>query len=94
MLREQENEKADLTKVKGSQRDATNYSKKNNERTTYLQYIILKIPAKTRGKREIVPFFSSTLSIIKIAIIDVKATVICSNKYNNKDSPFQSSTLL
>jgi hypothetical protein len=67
--------------------------KKKNEIKTYLQYIILKIPAKTRGKREIVPFLSSTLSIIKIAIIDVKATVICSNKCNNKVSLFQSSTL-
>lgn len=43
-----------------------------------LQYNMLIIPAKSRGMMEIVPFHSSILSMIKIAMIDVNAIVIYS----------------
>lgn len=39
---------------------------------------MLIIPAKSRGMMEIVPFRSSILSMIKIAMIDVNAIVIYS----------------
>lgn len=73
-------------KIKPNKFIKLNQKERKNKIKTYLQYMILKTPAKTRGNREMVPFFSSTLSIIKIATIDVKATVICFNKCNNKDS--------
>lgn len=37
---------------------------------------MVSIPAITRGAIDVVPVFSSTLSMMKIAIIDVNATVI------------------
>lgn len=37
---------------------------------------MLKIPAIMRGRIDIAPVFSSTLSMMKIAMIDVKAIVI------------------
>lgn len=43
----------------------------------YLQYKMLIMPTKSSGIMENVPFRSSTLSIIKIAMIDVNAIVIC-----------------
>lgn len=44
---------------------------------SYRQYIMLIMPAKSRGITDAVPFCSSILSIIKIATSDVNATVIC-----------------
>lgn len=41
-----------------------------------LQYNMLITPAKSRGIIEMVPFRSSILSMIKIAMIDVNAIVI------------------
>lgn len=45
----------------------------------YLQYNMLMTPAKRRGIMDTVPFCSLILSIIKIAMIDVNAMVICNN---------------
>lgn len=39
--------------------------------------MILITPARSNGMRDKVPFLSSILSIIKIATIEVNATVIC-----------------
>lgn len=49
---------------------------------------MLNIPAITSGAIDVVPVFSSTLSMMKMAMIDVKATVIwvikdCKFKSNN-----------
>jgi hypothetical protein len=41
---------------------------------------MLSAPAITRGARDFVPALSSTLSIMKMATIDVKAIVIYTNK--------------
>jgi hypothetical protein len=48
--------------------------------TACLQYRMLSAPAITRGARDFVPALSSTLSIMKMATIDVKAIVIYTNK--------------
>lgn len=45
----------------------------------YLQYNMLMTPAKRRRIMDTVPFCSLILSIIKIAMIDVNAMVICNN---------------
>jgi hypothetical protein len=42
---------------------------------------MLITPAKSRGIMETVPFRSSILSRIKMATIEVKATVICRKHY-------------
>ena len=40
---------------------------------------MLTIPVKSRGRIDRVPHFSSTLSIMKIEMMEVKAIVICGN---------------
>ena len=44
---------------------------------------MLTTPAKSKGIMDTVPFRSSILSIIKIAMIDVNAIVIYNNNYIN-----------
>jgi hypothetical protein len=57
------------------------YAKENKKgEWTCLQYTMLITPAKTRGTIEIIPFLSSTRSMMNIAMIDVKATVIWNDK--------------
>lgn len=51
--------------------------KKHTLVSKYLQYATLIMPARRRGTREAVPLRSSILSIIKTAIIDEKAMVVC-----------------
>ena len=49
---------------------------KQSKDLAYLQYRMLSAPAITRGARDFVPALSSTLSMMKMATIDVKAIVI------------------
>lgn len=48
--------------------------------------MILITPARSNGMRDKVPFLSSILSIIKIATIEVNATVICKVREYKKTS--------
>lgn len=56
--------------------DRNGEKKKKVKQHACLQYIILITPASSSGMIETVPFCSSILSMINIAMIDVNAIVI------------------
>ena len=67
-------------KIEGVQRKRKKYSLKGrifeNIGKTCLQYMMLKAPVITSGARDFAPALSSTLSMMNIAMTEVKAIVI------------------